>query len=207
MGHGRQARFNHISSDRSRDSLPPRVNNGRGGMPPIKVFAGLVALLIGAGTFLLLTKSGTSLQSSTGIPPSDNFALTNAEAISRFKRLDALSIRAYETQDPTLVSHFLTSDSPLTSSVQNDILKLQVHRTDFEAGVVTQDLAVRTNTASMIVIRQDLIQSVRFTKQGGRDVTKSPTRLELTVDWTLRPEGDAWLIHDSHVVATRQLSQ
>ena len=65
-----------------------------GPLSPTKAFAVLLALAAAAGAFLFFTTpDDPSPTTPTTIPESTNFALTNEEAIARFKELDALRLR------------------------------------------------------------------------------------------------------------------
>jgi hypothetical protein len=90
----------------------PRATRGRqfsGG----RVLGAAVAILAVLLVALLLTRSDDKLapspvhhQQSTG------FALTNSEAIAKFKELNHLRIDVYRSRDPSLITQALTSDSP-----------------------------------------------------------------------------------------------
>src|SRR5919106_5224254 len=69
-----------------------------GGLSPVKAFFALLALLVAIGGLFLLTRP-TDEPGPGSAPKSDNFALTDAEAIEKFKELEELKISAYREAD------------------------------------------------------------------------------------------------------------
>jgi hypothetical protein len=175
-------------------------------LSPIKVFVGLVVLLIVAGTIAYVTKPEANVQNSkAGLPESNNFALTDAEAIARFKELDAIRLRAFQDRDPSVIPNYVTSDSPLTSNLYADIDKLLVKKVVFDPNLTTKDLVVRSNTSDRIVIRQQAIEAPIFRSEKGEILSKDRARLALTVEWVLEREDSAWKIYESTVVSSQRL--
>ena len=184
----------------------PQGATGSTGISPIKAFAGLVALLIVAGTLLLLTRPDASDRfTATSTAGGGSLAITDSQALARFRKLDALRRRAYVQKDASLLSTFLTSNSPLRASGAQDIQQLQESDISFKPHTQTRSLVVERNVPTEIVIEQRLIQRARFFSDLGQDVTARPKTLLMSVRWWMRPEDGTWKLHDSAVLHAKEL--
>jgi hypothetical protein len=166
-------------------------------------FVVIVALLLGIFLF-------TRPQDQPASPPGDTqrssgFALTDTQAIAKFKELNDLRIEAYRQRDPSLVAEVVTSDSPLRAKAYRDISQLRrdsiLDMTDFR----TREVKTLSNGSNQIVIREVEIQTPRFVTEDGKDVSRMHISLVVTTDWTLRRDGYSWKIFDSVVRNTHRL--
>jgi RNase P/RNase MRP subunit p29 len=176
-----------------------------GGLSPVKAFFALLALLVAIGGLFLLTRP-TDESEPGPASRSDNFALTDTEAIERFKELDGLQIRALRQRDETLLGRVYTSDSPLMSSVTKSIRTLKRESVFDRSQDETRSLLVIENGQDEIRLRQEVVVMPKFVDESGRDVTiNSRTELQ-TVEVTLRRDLDQWLIHDAVITETEKAS-
>jgi hypothetical protein len=178
----------------------------KSGLSPTVAFAVLAFLIaVAAVLWIVLTP-----EESANVGPSaqsENFALTDAEAIARFKELDALSIQAYEQRDTTLLSKYVTSDSPLRESLFADIRQLREDRVLFDPRQVTKSIEVASNTETEVRIRQAVTQRPKFVTESGRDISQARRGVFLVIDWTMHPELGEWKMYDSEVIRSRKLSR
>jgi hypothetical protein len=185
------------------------VKNGRdepaGGLSPAKAFFALLALLVAIGGLFLLTRSSEDPDPGSA-PKSDNFALTDAEAIERFKDLDELQIRALRQRDETLLGKIYTRDSPLASSVEKSIRTLKRESVFDRTRDETQSLSVIENSQDEIRLRQEVVVTPRFVDEAGRDVTINPRTELQTVEVILHRDFDQWLIHDAVITQVEKKS-
>jgi hypothetical protein len=177
-----------------------------GGLSPVKAFFALLALLVAIGGLFLLTRP-TDESNPGPAPRSDNFALTDAEAIERFKELDALRIRALRSRDASLISQVFTPNSPVAEDVMDSIQTLNRQNVLFRTTYKDSSLHVVTNTANEIHVLQRAVVNPRFVDENGIDVTRNDSTQLQTTDWTLRRMSDVWLIHDGLITKVRDLKK
>ena len=163
------------------------------GISPIKAFAGLVALLIVSGAIILLTKPETSAQDSeANIAASDNFALTDAEAITRFRTLRRLLIRAVASRDVSLLPAIFTSDSPNMKETEAAIHRLLRDRVIDKSRVHIISVEVLNNWPERIRISERVRLVPCFIAESGRDVTASNKIVEQVNRWVLVFSNSSW---------------
>lgn len=170
-----------------------------GGLSPAKAFFALLALLVAIGGLFLLTRPTEDTESGPA-PKSDSFALTDAEAIERFKELDARVLSAYEDVDPTLLSRTFTPTSPMKSTVTKELRTLKREGVHSESRFDTQSLSVVSNSESVIQIRQIVVIHPKFVTESGKNVTTNDRVERQTVEWTLHRVESEWLLHRSLIV-------
>ncbi|MGH2818057.1 MAG: hypothetical protein ACRDJS_06305 [Actinomycetota bacterium] len=185
------------------------VKNGRdepaGGLSPAKAFFALLALLVAIGGLFLLTRSSEDPDPSSA-PKSDNFALTDAEAIERFRELESLKIRAYRQTDASLIPKIFTSDSPVRGTVLKEIKELDSTRVTFDTRYETEKTNVESNSTSEIVVRQIVLVYPKFVDESGREVTVNDEPQRQTVDWFLRNVEGEWLLDKTVVIDSEPAS-
>jgi hypothetical protein len=185
------------------------VKNGNdqpaGGLSPAKAFFALLALLVAIGGLFLLTRPGDDPNPGPA-PKSDNFALTDAEAIVRFKELDELQIRALRQRDETLLGQIYTPNSPLVSSVAKSIRTLIRESVFDRTRDETKRLSVIENGQDEIRLRQEVVVRPKFVDESGRDVTINPRTELQTVEVILHRDFDQWLIHDAVITQVEKAS-
>jgi hypothetical protein len=175
------------------------VKNGNdqpaGGLSPAKAFFALLALLVAIGGLFLLTRPGDDPNPGPA-PKSDNFALTDAEAIDRFRELDALRITALRSRDASLISHVFTPKSPAADDVAASIRTLTRQSVLFRSTYESKSVRVTENTPTEIHVLQRVVVTPSFVSEEGEDVTRDDSSQLQETDWTLRRVADLWLIHD-----------
>ena len=173
----------------------------RRGLSPTRVFVVLlivVALLVGIG--LLATSNNDPVADDQPLPSTNNFALTDDQAIARFKELDQISEGAYAARDESLVTQYTTSDSPLRPSGYEDIRQLQKDDIEFRPRSKTLSVVVLRNDPEEIAIQQIVVQRPIFRTESGKDVSENHGPVRLTIEWILRREGSSWRLFDSTLV-------
>jgi hypothetical protein len=133
-----------------------------------------------------------------------DFSLTDEQAIARFEELDELRVEAYRNADIGLVSDF-AGPGPFKDSVVNEIRGLK--RDDIFARLLltTEEIDVTTNQSDRVVLRQIVIFDVQFIDEKGNDVTRGGGEERFTVNWTLEPFSDKWLISESDAIDVERL--
>jgi hypothetical protein len=169
------------------------------GLSPAQAFFILLALLVAIGGLFLLTRPSNE-PASNSPPRSDNFALTDAEAIERFKELDALRIQALESRDPTLLSKIFTPSSPASSRISTSIRKLKRSDVRVRNDYQRQRLVVLRNEDTELVIQQAVTFDVQFFSESGEKVTQGGGLERQVIEWTLSRQGDTWLIENGVIV-------
>ncbi|MDQ4028836.1 MAG: hypothetical protein M3214_12440, partial [Actinomycetota bacterium] len=130
-------------------------------LSPIAAF--LILLVIGAvalGALLLTREDEAEDPSAHDRGPA--FALTDEEAIERFRELEALQIRAYRQRNLSLISKVYVPGGEGEQIVAEEIRKLiradVLDRSTFR----TERIELIQNDESQIIVRQTEVQSSRF---------------------------------------------
>jgi hypothetical protein len=181
-------------------------------LPPVGTFVGLLALLAvalflaqsAADTPPLAERVGRSAaQPEPAIPndaPQPAPSLTRAQAVARYRALDALRLRAYRERDVSLFSAYLTPDSGLHEVGRKEIGRLRADEVVMRPRARTRRINVRSLHRRVIVVRHVSVQDPRF-YSSGRDITIDPQANLVTTDWMLRPTNGVWKIFNSRVRA------
>jgi hypothetical protein len=177
----------------------------RSRLSPGKAFAVLGVVLVAAGAVLLVTRPEAE-PPATGIPESKNFALTNSEAIERFKDLHSLLLSATRDRDDESLPRVLTPDGHAMEKATAAISELKNDRVLDLTRVQTVKARVTTNTADLIHVDQESVLSPCFMTSSGKDVTTSHDRIARTVRWTLRQEAGVWLIDQGDLLSERTIN-
>ena len=184
----------------------PEADSPSGPLSPIRVFVGLVVLLIVAGTIIYVTKPEASVQNAeAGLPESNNFALTDAEAITRFKELRQLAVQAARTRDLALLSNIFTADGPTFSKAESSIDRLLADNIIDQTAVRTLTINVVTNSSSEITLTEASVLTPCFVNEKGVDLTKSKRPVRQSVRWSLRQRNGVWLIDDAVLITDKTL--
>lgn len=194
---------------------PPPAPTSRA-LPPLGTFVGLLALLAVA---LFLARSAAdppplaepvgrpaaqpepAIQTVTSEPAP---SLTRAQAVARYRALDALLLRAYRERDVSLFTAYLTADSGLHEVGRKEIARLRADGVVMRPRARTRRISIRSLGPLQIVVRHTSVQDPRFFSSG-KDITIDPQANLVTVDWFLRPSGGAWKIFNSRVRAVTPL--
>jgi hypothetical protein len=126
--------------------------------------------------------------------------LTRAQAVDRYRALDALRLRAYRERDVSLFSAYLTPDSGLHEVGRKEIGRLRDDDVVMRPRARTRRINVRSLHRRLIVVRHVSVQDPRF-YSAGRDITIDPQANLVTTDWMLRPTNGVWKIFNSRVRA------
>jgi hypothetical protein len=167
-------------------------------LSPIAAF--LILLAIGAvalGAFLL-TREDDAEPASRDRGPA--FALTDEEAIERFKELDDLLTDAYRSRDLSVLSLILAPGSPIARTVVDEITDLKRRSIIPKPLFETRTVRILEKSDDQIVLQQVVVSDARFVTESGRDVTKPRTPELQTVNWTLQRVESKWLLFDSVIV-------
>lgn len=168
------------------------------GADPVRVFVILAAFLVAIGAFFWLTRSGPSPDSEatpTSATGSPDFSLTDAEAIARFKELDALRIDLLRNRDQSLLSEVFVSGSPAEKRLVRTLSLLRDERTFFRSRSKTMSLSIAANSGNVIEVTQVVLVYPRFVNEKGQDVTAGRNERQ-TVDWEMRLFRDRWFLYD-----------
>lgn len=187
-----------LADDGSRASDPSKS----GFLSPGRAFALLFGLILLLGaTIFLLRPSPAAEPTTTSDPPAPAFELTDTEAIARFEHLESLLIAAYHERDASLLDTFLTADSPLQSTIADEIEQLESDGVLDESTFFTREIDVVHNDDDTILIRQLVAEDPLFVdEKSGKDVTTKDVLIVEEVEWTLRLDSATWKIFDSKVV-------
>ena len=173
------------------------------GINPATAFAVVAAVLVAIGLTWFFVKPEPAEPVPPSTPTPADFSLTNEEAIARFNELDQLRIQAYETTDVSLISSFLTTDSPIRRNVESEIARL--HRDDVSPEMQIEQKALKIITnGDEVQLRQTVILDVLFS-QNGENVTRGGGAERQVILWTLRPESNTWLIYDATIQDARRI--
>lgn len=171
------------------------------------VFLVLLALLAGGIYLVNLARGGDREEppATPAVSPEavEDHSLTDAEAIARFKELDALRLRALEERRAQLLLRAFTSDSPAGDRLRESIRTLKAQRAFADERSKWLDLRIVRNSVHEIEVIQVLLVDVRFFDKGGRDITRTGRRERQRVKWTLRMERSEWLLHDAVIESAR----
>jgi hypothetical protein len=128
------------------------------------------------------------------------FALTDEEAIERFRELDRLLTEAYRSRDLSDVSLILAPGSPIARTVVDEIMDLKRRSIIAEPLFETRTVRILEKSEDQIVLQQVVVSDARFVTESGKDVTKPRTPELQTVNWTLQRVDSKWLLFDSVIV-------
>jgi hypothetical protein len=173
---------------------PRLISGGRA----IGAFLVLAAVLLG---IVLLTRNpDRTTPPTTNHQQSGTFALTDTQAIAKFKELNRLRIRAYKERDLSLVPLVFVPGSSTSNRVIREIRYLVRKSVVPKPNFRTLSLAVVSNHVGSIKIRQRAIVGSRFETESGQDVTAPAKRQKQTIDWELHLLGNQWRISSSVIV-------
>jgi hypothetical protein len=173
------------------------VTRAKPAAPPLLVFLGLMAVLVAVGAIVLFTRDPAPPPPPGTTPPETNFALTDAEAIARFRELRALRDRLYRARDITLMSQIYTPMSPLRPIVSSEVRRLLRARVQDRSTFETRGIDLLSNEPDRVRLRETVLIKPKFVSAQGRDVSIQKRPVEQTVVWTLVPVSGTWLIEKS----------
>lgn len=178
-----------------------------GAASPLATFAVLLAVvaLAAAGANLLAVKDADpQLPSEASARPPESSPgrlLTEAEAVIQLRRLEKLSLRAFETRDPDLAKQLYTESSPVRQRALADIRRLMRDQVRVRVVSRNEQIDVTLITKDKIQAIQEVLIETRFYDAKGADVTRGSGRERQEIEWSLRRIRGAWLIQDAVVVS------
>lgn len=197
----------HEASKAVRQPSSPTDSAPRSRISPVKAFAALLAVLVVAGAALLFLKHEAD-PPTTGIPPSDNFALTDSEAIATFKDLRSTLITGYHSTDQSLASSAVAADSPMLPIVHDEITELQSDQVRDKTRFSTRSIHVKTSTSDEVLLLEHVDVFPKFIGQSksspSEDITTSRAQRQV-IEWTLKRYSSQWLIYQSVITSSRNL--
>jgi hypothetical protein len=165
-------------------------------LSPLRAFLALLVLLIAAGVLLLATRSNDDPAPAELDPTITDFSLTDAEAIERFKELNALAWQSARDRDLSLLPRVFTEDGPTGERAARAIRELLRDDVIDQSTSETLNIEVLVNHPSEIQLRETSRLDACFLNENGRDVTDAPAVVQRKILWTLRKEDTVWQIHD-----------
>lgn len=183
---------------------------GRGALSPVVVFVALVTLVAAITGAVLLTREtpppppGPSPGGSA--TPTPDHTLTDEEAITRFKELDALRIRALEERSVQLLRSIFTPNSPAFERGRKSIKNL------LRSEVVVDDLwdlrsvRVTSNSSTEVGLRVRGLSDARFFDEDGNEVTDQAQLERRVVSCSMRLVTE-WLLHDCRVTEAQAIEE
>lgn len=193
--------------DQARGGPRPGEGNEPAGLSPVRAFLLLGAIFAAVVAAGVLATRDPSPATEPGPARSPDYALTDAEAIAEFERLNAQLMQAYEDRNIALAEEVFTSDSPMLPRVRKEIETLL--KSDVVSLTRFKQISTEPDTtgSNVIVIERAEVLYPRFETESGKDASRS-TRPERTrVKWELHVEGGRWLLHDAVVVSRRILGR
>jgi hypothetical protein len=181
-------------------------SNDPTGVPPLRVFVVLMAVLVTIGVVVLTTKADLPPAPRPTQTPSPDFSLTDAEAIARFKELRALRDAMYRHRDLSFLSRIYAAESPSRSVAFEEIRQLTRDRVLDRSTYRTHKLSVTVNTPSRINVVEELTLFPRFVASDRENVTRDPRPLRQIVQWVLVVDRGEWLIGESTLKSSRRVS-
>lgn len=171
-------------------------------MSPFRAFVVIVSLLVAATTVFFITRD--DIDDNVELSKrSDNFALTQEEAIGRFKELRRLAFQAVELRDASLLSRALVPGTAIERRTSREIAELIRDRVvDLTRYEVVKTDVVR-NEADEIRVLETARLYPCFQTESGRDVTDSPRTVGGTTLWILKQHDSSWLISEALIKRDR----
>jgi len=199
----------------------PRPTSGRPGpLSPVVAF-GILLFLLAAVFGLGSMVAERSMAELEPVEVRDSFPVASAasnaaakprplsrrRAIARFEALDAIRLRAYRTNDPSLFARYLVPTSDLWELGARELRRMRRDGVTMRPRFDTRRLWVHERSTKEIVVRQVVRQDPRFYSDSGKDVTVARPPQLVTVDWTLKPVDGRWLISDSWIRRVKELDK
>jgi hypothetical protein len=180
----------------------------RTGLRPTTAFVLLLLLVAAVGAAIYLTRpTPAPTPSNTTKAAAPDFSLTDAEAIVRLEKLDALRQQAYSDVDPSLLNSIYASGSEVLRIALSDLKTLTSDRVRDESSYSTRFIDVRRNTPSRIVIIQHVEVAPHFIRNSGQEVTSGPQTIRRTIRWVMELLDSEWLIADSVITKARVIRE
>jgi hypothetical protein len=172
-------------------------------MSPIAAFVILLAVVAAVFGGWLLTREDEPTPTQRDRGPA--FALSDEEAIERFKQLEALQVRAYRRRDLSLLSRIFVPGGESERVAATEIRRLIRADVLDKSTFQTQNVGVIRNTPTKITVRQTVVERVRFVNEAGRNVTTNPVHERLVIDWYLVRVNSEWRVSREVVVAAHDV--
>lgn len=169
----------------------------RSGLRPVVAFLLLLVVIAIIGVVALLTRADPAPPGTTESRAEPTFALTDEEAITRFKELHQLELTAYRNADPSLVDEVFTPDSPIAPTVRREIRILVRDDVVARPEYSNQSISVLRTSYTEIEFEQVATVESHFFGPDGREITTDDAHQRQTIRWTMRLVDSSWLLHDA----------
>jgi hypothetical protein len=183
---------------------------------PVSAGALVLALMTAAGALLVARGDGWS-SPRTRAPRADGGdevpdspgSLSREDALTEFRRLYALWLRAYRARDATLVPLFVAPDaSRAMTRIDDEIVRMRRDGVIDRSRLSRRRVTVARLGRDEVRVRESSVETARFLdERSGEDLTRRPRPRLLEVMWTMRRYDDGWRLAESLVVAARPWRQ
>ena len=189
--------------DQARGGPRPGEGNEPAGLSPVRAFLLLGAIFAAVVAAGVLTTRDPSPATEPGPARSPDYALTDADAIAEFERLNDARIAAYQLRDISLLHEVVASDSPLLERGENEIKQLLREDVIIKSRFVTKTIELVKLTSEEFVVRHTEVEFPKFVNESGAVVTADRTPRRRVMLWTLHSIGTEWRIFDSKFLSQR----
>lgn len=194
-------------AEQTTPATPVQPGTGEPGpLSPLRAFVLLLTVLVVLMAFVAVFVLRKSEPSGEGIE-TNNFALTDTEAIEVFRDKDDLGIAAIQERDRSLVSQAFTPGGPLSARAYQAIKELQRDAVTDRIRYQSLQVKVIENSSREVRLRQVRLLFPCFVSERGEDLTRDKTVVRQVVDWTLRRQQSEWLLHDAELAKDKELDR
>lgn len=179
----------------------------RPGRSPIVVFLVLLALVLAVAVVAAVTRKPPEADATAEPIEHTNFALTDAEAIARFKELYGVALRAGRQRDLSLTGEAFAPASPAMRRAVHSIKNLLSDKVIDLTRTKIISLDLVSNSETRIVVREVGLLFPCYVTESGRVVTTDDALVREITDWSLVPDGSLWRIFDGSFVHARELDR
>jgi hypothetical protein len=170
------------------------------------VFVALLAVVGVVIVVALLTRTDQpTLPPGAAPPAAPDYSLTNAEALARFKELDALRNRALEERDFSRLSEIFTPTSKAGERVRTSIRKLNRSGVHVSYRLETNQAKIIEAQPDVIRVEQRVVFDTSFADEAGNDMTIGGGLERQVIRWTLQRVGSVWLLDDGLIIKAKEL--
>lgn len=177
-----------------------------GAFSPIAVFVVLLVVLVGVAAFALTRPDPAQPTATTtpqGSPSPRDHSLTDAEAIARFRTLDALRLALFAEPEIAEPEQVFVQGSPAARRVRRALHELRdrglaLHHPTYR----TRRTEVIARFASELRLRQTVFLRTETARLPTKPIVQRRLRRQV-VEWVLRPVNGTWLIYDGAVVEAK----
>jgi hypothetical protein len=142
----------------------------------------------------------------TSQTPPDH-SLTDAEAIARFKELDAVRLAMFDRGDRKMIDHVFVVPGPAAKRAAQGLAQLRRQNLTLHHPVYRiLDVQVTSNSPEEIKLRQVLILRTQTRPSRGQVAADERLRRQV-VTWTMKTLDGSWFIFDGAVRKARFIGE